>query len=68
MIAKELRSFLRLVRLVEKKVAAEEKLLGDELARDIIGPKATYASAQRAFASVIHSEQLYPTKRKKREA
>lgn len=61
----DLRRFLKLVRFVEKKVSMEEKLLGDELARDVIGPKATYASAQRAFARVVHDEQLYPTKRKR---
>lgn len=62
-IEKDLRRFLKLLRFVEKMVAAEEKQLGDELARDIMGPNATYAKAQKAFAKAIHNEQLYPTKR-----
>lgn len=61
---KDLRRFLKLVRFVAKKVELEEEQLGDEMARAVIGPKATYAKAQRAFASVIHDEQLYPTKRR----
>lgn len=61
---KDLRRFLRLLRFVAKKVEVEEKQLGNEMARDIIGPKATFAKAQRAFASVIHDEQMYPTRRK----
>jgi hypothetical protein len=62
---KDLRRFLKLLRFVAKKVEIEEKQLGDKLARDVMGPKATYARAQRAFASAIHDEQLYPTKRRR---
>lgn len=63
---KDLRRLLKLLRFVAKKVELEEKQLGDELARAVMGPKATYAKARRAFASAIHDEQLYPTKRKRR--
>lgn len=65
-IEKDLRRLLKLLRYVEKMVKAEEKRLGDELAREIMGPKATYAKAQRAFAKAIHDEQLYPTKRSRK--
>lgn len=62
---KDLRRFLKLLRFVAKKVEVEEKQLGDEMARDIMGPKATFSKAKRAFTSVIHDEQMYPTKRKR---
>ena len=63
---KDLRRFLSLVRFVARHAEAEEKRLGDDMARNIIGPKATYAKARGVFHHVVDSEQLYPTKRRAR--
>jgi hypothetical protein len=62
---KDLRRLLRFIRHVDRQAQDEENRLGDELARDLVGPRATYAKVQRAFISLVSQEQLYPTKRRK---
>ena len=63
--AKDLRRLLKLVRFVDRLAQEEEANLGNELAREMMGHKATYTKAKRAFALLIHEEQLYPTRRRK---
>ena len=60
---KDLRRFLALLKFVDKQALAEENLLGNELARDLLGSRSSYARARRAFSLVVSREQLYPTKR-----
>lgn len=63
--SRDLRRFLSVLLYVAKKAEEEERRLGDEMARETIGPKSSLAKARRAFASVVNDEQLYPTKRKR---
>jgi hypothetical protein len=62
---RDLRRLLRLIRFVDKQAHEEELALGNELAKDVIGPTATFARAHRAFSKLIHQERLYPTRRRK---
>ena len=61
---KDLRRFLLLLLFVDKHAKDEETRLGNEMAREIIGPKSTYSKARRSFLSVVNHEQIYPTKRR----
>lgn len=62
---KDMRRFLSLLKFVAEEAEQEERQLGNELAREVVGPKSSYLKAKRAFAAVIHDEQLYPTKRRR---
>ena len=61
---KDLKRFLSLLLYVMKQAKEEETRLGNEMAREMIGSKSSWAKARLAFSKVIHSEQLYPTRRK----
>jgi hypothetical protein len=56
---KSLREFLRLVNFAEKYVSAEVTRIGNAMAKDLIGPKATWKKALQSFYEQINSEQLY---------
>jgi hypothetical protein len=58
----ELKAFLKLITFVETHIDAEIKRIGNLLAQAIIGPKATWKTAERAFHRHITQEQVYPTK------
>lgn len=63
---KDLARFLSLVRFVTREAELEERKLGDQLAKEMMGPGATYRKALSRFAAAVESEQLYPTKRRAR--
>lgn len=63
---KGLKRFLALLLYVEKAAESEEIRLGDEMAREMIGPRSSWKKAGKAFADVIHHEQIYPTKRSRK--
>lgn len=56
---KSLREFLRLVRFAEKHVTSEITRIGNAIAKDVIGPKATWKKAIQGFYEQINSDQLY---------
>lgn len=58
----ELKAFLKLISFVEKHLDQEVKRIGDLLAKAIVGPNATWKSAERAFHRHITQEQIYPTR------
>lgn len=56
----ELRKFLSLVEFVSDHLAKEETRLGDELAKRVLGPDATWKSAQRDFEeSLEYNDPIY---------
>jgi hypothetical protein len=63
----ELKSFLKLATFVEKHIDTEINRVGSLLAKAILGPKATWKSAERAFHRHITQDQIYPTKSKENQ-
>lgn len=60
---KDLKVFLQLVLFVDKQLQARINLVGDALAKQVIGPKATWRMAQKAFHRYITVEDVYgPTR------
>jgi hypothetical protein len=58
----ELKAFLKLILFVENHLDDEVNRTGDLLAKAIVGPKATWRSAERAFHRRITQEQIYPSR------
>jgi hypothetical protein len=56
---KSLREFLRLVNFAERYVSAEVTRIGNAMAKDLIGSRATWKKALQSFYEQINSEQLY---------
>lgn len=54
-----LREFLKLVIFAEKYVSAEVTRIGNSIAKDVIGPKATWKKALKSFYEQISNDQLY---------
>ena len=56
---KHMRLFLKATTFASKHVQREIKVKGNELAKLVIGPRATWRSAQASFHSCISDEQVY---------
>ena len=56
---KHMRLFLKVTEFASKHVQREIKLKGNELARLVMGPRATWKSAQTSFHSCLNEEQVY---------
>jgi len=54
----ELRSFLQLIMFVERWIKSRIQEVGDSLAKVVIGPRATWRSAQRAFRKEFSKEKV----------
>jgi hypothetical protein len=60
---KDLKAFRQLALFVDKQLQARITLVGDALAKQVIGPKATWRSAQKTFNRHVTSEEVYgPTR------
>jgi hypothetical protein len=56
---KHMRLFLKVTEFASKHVQREIKAKGNELAKLVMGPRATWRSAQAAFHSCLDEEQVY---------
>ena len=56
---KHMKQFLQLARFTAKQVSAEVRAKGDELSKQVLGPRATWRSAQRAFYRTVSEEAVY---------
>jgi hypothetical protein len=61
---KHMKIFLRLAELAHKHVTAEIQATGDQLAKKLLGPKATWRKAQRAFYQSVSDEEVYGPSRR----
>jgi len=60
---KHMRQFLKVTEFASKYVQREIKVKGDKLAKLVIGPRATWKSAQASFHRCLNHEQVYgPTR------
>ncbi len=56
---KHMRQFLKLTQFASKHVGKEIKMKGNELAKLVMGPRATWKSAQASFHGCLSDEQVY---------
>ena len=56
---KQMKAFLRMTEFAAKHVAAEVKRTGDALAKKMLGARATWKGAQRAFNQAVSEEAVY---------
>lgn len=60
---KHMKNFLKLAEFAQKFVASELKTKGDELAKKLMGPRASWKKAQQAFYRGVSDEEVYgPTR------
>lgn len=61
---KHMKSFLKLAEFAQRYVTTEIQATGDELSKKLMGPRATWKKAQRAFYQSVSDEEVYgPTRR-----
>lgn len=59
----DIKAFLQLIAFVDKKVSVKLTAVGNALAKELMGSKATWRTAQKSFWEHITHEQVYgPTK------
>ncbi len=56
---KSLKGFLRLIKFAEKYVSGEITRIGNSMAKDLIGPKATWKKALQSFYEQVNNDQVY---------
>lgn len=56
---KHMRQFLKVAEFASKHVRQEIKAKGDKLAKLVVGPRATWKSAQASFHGCLNREQVY---------
>ena len=56
---KHMKQFLQLAKFTDKHVSSEVRAKGDELSKEILGPRATWRSAQRDFYRAVSEEAVY---------
>jgi len=54
-----MKGFLRLAEYAQRHVANEVKCTGNALAKKMMGPRATWTKAQRAFYQSVSEEAVY---------